>query len=398
MTVSSTLVREDGEVFTYSGGGQWSEPPPTSPYSAVEKPFDLLAVADMGMLAPVDRVALALAREAEGGRAQVLLHAGDLAYADYGADRWDRFEKMMGPVTSRLAYMPAIGNHDGIDEMLRRWGPAGTPLATRKMYYMFFVGPVAVIVLSIEDPMESGSEQYKFLEASLAEARKPKGRFVIVMCHLPMYSSSDGHAGPKWAAEHPKQETPAAKMRRLEPLLYAHRVNLVIAGDDHVYERSLPVLKGQISVVPSAAKEAGFPISSADGIVHVTVGTGGATPDGWYSSKPPIYTAARHAGKFGYLKISISSDEKEHRARCQFLAVPTTEGEEGHLPTVVDEFLLVEPNMAKRVLFADSPTAGGLVFGMSVIMYILLKYTGFFNSHGARAQQQQQQFGGADTV
>ncbi len=379
----------DGQVYTYSGLGQWSEPPPTTSSLSVQTPFDILAVADMGMLPPVDKVALALGREAASGRAQVLLHAGDLAYADYGADRWDRFEKMVGPVSSRLAYMPAIGNHDGKEEMLRRWGPAGTPLGARRMYYMFYVGPVAVIALSIEDPMEAGSEQYKFLEASLAEARRQRGRFVIVLCHLPMYSSSDGHAGPKWSAEHPKQETPAAKMRRLEPLLYANRVNLVIAGDDHVYERSYPVLKGQISVVPTAAKERGFPISSADGIVHVTVGTGGATPDGWYGSKAPVYTAARHAGKFGYLKISVSSDETEHRARCQFLAVPTADAEEGQAPTVLDEFLLVEPNTAKRVLFADSPTAGGLVFGMSVVMYILLKYTGFFNNH-ARAQHQQQ--------
>ncbi|CAN0575670.1 unnamed protein product, partial [Ectocarpus sp. 12 AP-2014] len=42
----------------------------------------------------------------------LVLHAGDLSYADCDQPRWDSFMRMLDPVASRLPWMVAAGNHE----------------------------------------------------------------------------------------------------------------------------------------------------------------------------------------------------------------------------------------------------------------------------------------------
>ncbi|CAN0341275.1 unnamed protein product, partial [Discosporangium mesarthrocarpum] len=42
----------------------------------------------------------------------LVLHAGDLSYADCDQSRWDSFMRMLDPVASRLPWMVAAGNHE----------------------------------------------------------------------------------------------------------------------------------------------------------------------------------------------------------------------------------------------------------------------------------------------
>jgi hypothetical protein len=57
---------------------------------------------------------LRLRREAEASRnpAELMLHVGDLSYANGNPNIWDSFIEGLMPFAARLPYMIAVGNHE----------------------------------------------------------------------------------------------------------------------------------------------------------------------------------------------------------------------------------------------------------------------------------------------
>lgn len=118
-------------------------------------------------------------------------------------------------------------------------------------YYSFRYGWVYGIVLAVggqvdvspllsfggspppQVPFDADSAQLAWIRSELIRASTLKRMgaisWIVVWPHTPIYSSSDGHKGGN------------ADMRPiLEPLFVKHKVTLIIAGDDHVYERAFP--------------------------------------------------------------------------------------------------------------------------------------------------------------
>jgi hypothetical protein len=170
---------------------------------------------------------------------------GDICY--YGPIRRrfdDVFLKPMGPlIDAGVDFQLAIGNHDGglyyDDETLAEVEDRLTLLGTPARYYTSTRGPVDFFYLDSSAPGlfgPAGSAQLSWLDDALASATS---RWRIVALHHPIYSS--GRHGPT-----PRLDT------LLEPLLVRHDVDLVLAGHDHHYERTVPI----------------------DGITHVVSGGG----------------------------------------------------------------------------------------------------------------------------
>ncbi len=119
----------------------------------------------------------------------------------------------------------------------------------------------------------------------------------MVWVHTPLYSSSNGHAGGN------------RELRELvEKLFVDYRVSLIVAGDDHVYERSFPRF-GDLVEIPAAESTLG-----ADTLVvdpkyptSFTVGTGGIDLDAWSSGDRPIWSAHREL-THGYLKVVANAE------------------------------------------------------------------------------------------
>jgi hypothetical protein len=182
------------------------------------------------------------------------LHLGDLSYDD-----WDEWQAIIEPLAAEVPYMVAAGNHD-IDEErnIKEYDARMVmPSAVGTYYYAFTYGHVRFIALDSENWCERTFAQYQpsagvyyscgddpqpnlaqlsFLERELALARSdPEIRFIVPFFHRPVLS--DGRHG-----SHPMLQA------LWRPLFDHYKPELVLAGHDHLYERSLPVVNNQPQV------------------------------------------------------------------------------------------------------------------------------------------------------
>ncbi|AUH40299.1 purple acid phosphatase family protein [Streptomyces sp. CMB-StM0423] len=227
-------------------------------------------------------------RDLPGGPPAFHLHAGDICYAEdsgrglesdhYDARVWDRFMRQIDPVSSRVPWMPAMGNHDmeawyspdGYGGQRARWTLPGNGFDPREApgVYSFVYGNVAVVALDANDvsyeiPANLGytdGAQARWLDRRLGELRGAQGvDFVVVFFHHCAYSTST-HASDGGVRGH------------FTPLFDKHRVDLVINGHNHVYERTDALRAGALT---RPLPIGGSADPERDGAVYVTAGGGG---------------------------------------------------------------------------------------------------------------------------
>jgi 3',5'-cyclic AMP phosphodiesterase CpdA len=163
----------------------------------------------------------------------LVAHLGDISYYGNFEERYEEvFARPMAPlVDAGVGFELAIGNHDqalrhsdeGLEEIEAELRLLGTP----SRYYSTTHGPVDLFYLDSSVPGVFGPEssrQWEWLDDTLASSTN---QWKIVALHHPLYSS--GEHGSTVGAR-----------KRLEPILTRHRVDLVLAGHDHHYERTHP--------------------------------------------------------------------------------------------------------------------------------------------------------------
>lgn len=198
---------------------------------------DRLVFAAVGDTGSGGRQAVAVAERMALGYAQspygLVTHLGDLCYYGRIEDRFDDvFVRPMRPlIDAGVRFEVAIGNHDGhvhwSDERLEAIDTELRLLGTPARYFASTHGPADFFFLDSSTPGLFGpgaSAQREWLDAALQAST---GRWKVVCLHHPVYSS--GKHGP----------TPGAQ-ELLEPILVRHKVDLVLTGHDHHYERTLP--------------------------------------------------------------------------------------------------------------------------------------------------------------
>lgn len=287
-----------------SGAESWSEVFSFVRSGSVEERVSFVTFGDTGVHVKSAEVTLdAVKQHGQLDETDFVFHAGDLAYAFKNWTRWSVFMDRIQPIASRLPYLVCTGNRDDLADVDKRFRMPLRPgsNARRNLYYSFRMGLVYGLAVAVggQVPYGDGSEQLQWLAAELATAAAARAdasdptRWVVVWAHTPMYSSSDGHAGGN------------AEMRTaMEALFVEHGVALVVAGDDHVYERSFPRFRDTVAVPPPEQ------VVGADTLivdpkypVSFTVGTGGIELDGWKSpSERPIWSAHREI-THGFLRV-----------------------------------------------------------------------------------------------
>ncbi|MGW7354470.1 purple acid phosphatase family protein [Streptomyces sp. NPDC054784] len=255
----------------------------TAPDGA-DEPFVFTAFGDQG----VSYEALANDQLLLGQNPSFHLHAGDICYADesghgeredtYDARVWDQFLAQTEPVAARVPWMVTTGNHDmeawyspeGYGGQSARWSlPANGPDPEKAPgVYSFRYGNVAVVALDANDvsyeiPANRGytdGAQTRWLARRLRESRADGDvDFVVVFFHHCAYSTSthasEGGVREEWV-----------------PLFEKHRVDLVINGHNHVYERTDPVRghRATRKLPPGGTTD-----PARDGTVYVTAGGAG---------------------------------------------------------------------------------------------------------------------------
>jgi acid phosphatase type 7 len=189
----------------------------------------------------------AVARQFGTHAPDFILHTGDLVMNGKNYGQWSReFFEPLADVIDTFPLLPAIGNHeeDGTNFLAYFHLPAA------ERWYSFDDGPVHVLALDyhFEKPGKRAAQfeaQLNFASNDLHAARAP---WKIVFLHYPMFNVG-GH-GTGWGHEH------------YLPLFREMKVDMVIGGHSHLYERFRPL-------TPRADGTA-WPMT------HITTGGGGA--------------------------------------------------------------------------------------------------------------------------
>ncbi|MFJ4679565.1 purple acid phosphatase family protein [Kitasatospora sp. NPDC088783] len=219
------------------------------------------------------------------------LHAGDICYADpagqgldsdrsaYDARTWDAFLAQTEPVSAKIPWMVSYGNHDmeawyshngyGGEDARFTLPTDGPDPRKAPGVYSFTYGNVGVISLDANDvsyeiPANFGytnGRQTQWLERRLRELRADETvDFVVVFFHHCAFSTTHQHASEGGVRD------------AWVPLFEKYRVDLVVNGHNHVYERTDAILGNKVAkAVPSGATLD----PAKDGVVYVTAGAAG---------------------------------------------------------------------------------------------------------------------------
>ncbi|MFE9421632.1 purple acid phosphatase family protein [Kitasatospora sp. NPDC006697] len=250
-------------------------------------PFTFTAFGDQGVSAHAaanDNVILAQ-------NPQFHLHAGDICYADpmgqgldsdktaFNATTWDAFLVQTESVAARIPWMVAYGNHDmeawyshnGYGGEDARWflPENGPDPRLAPGVYSFKYSNVGVISLDANDvsyeiPANLGltaGRQTAWLDKTLKQFRADSSvDFIVVFFHHCAFSTTHQHASDGGVRD------------AWVPLFEKYRVDLVINGHNHVYERTDAILGNKVNkaVVSGDTVE-----PEKDGVVYVTAGAAG---------------------------------------------------------------------------------------------------------------------------
>jgi len=316
-----------------SNGG-WSKElsfttPPETPI-----PFTVGVYGDMG----IDNSANTVQRVVEDVKANKLdwiYHVGDIAYADDHVlsfqGTWNEWSGMVEPISSVLGYMVLPGNHEytSYNPLLyfstrnfvvynhRFLMPGLRSGSNTSMFYSFDYGNVHFVSYSTEtsfpdapfgDASDFGDE-VKWLERDLQAANLPANRklrpWIIVGGHRPIYSSCKGYSqnGVPINSLVPPSNS-ATLQTTFEDLFTKYKVDIILTGHVHSYERNYPAYKNK--------RTGGFvnppnPIGIVIGNAGNMEGLENGDPDNWDIPQPE-WSAFRFGGDFGYAHLSVHND------------------------------------------------------------------------------------------
>lgn len=221
----------------------------TAPTRDAEAPVRFLAFGDSGFGGSDQRALLGPMMQFPY---DLMIHTGDIAYdsgtlVEFEANVFGIYAELF----RNLAFFPAAGNHEYQSSAA---GPFRSvfalPDANREQWYSYDWGRVHFAALDTEADYAT---QAAWLDDDLAATSLP---WKIVYMHRPPYSSG----------EHGSDTGLRAK---LAPVFEKHRVQLVLAGHDHDYERTDPQ-NGTVYVVTGGGGRGTRPVGSSSFTAHAT--------------------------------------------------------------------------------------------------------------------------------
>ncbi|XP_042480184.1 probable inactive purple acid phosphatase 27 [Macadamia integrifolia] len=258
----------------------------------------------------------AMVHEVASGNVDSIFHIGDISYATGFLVEWDYFLHQIGPVASQVSYMTAIGNHerDYVDSgsvyiTPDSGGECGVPYETYfpmpttvkdKPWYSIEQGPVHFTVISTEHDWSPNSEQYQWIAKDLSTVDRSKTPWLIFTGHRPMYSSEQGGLIPS---------VDSRFVTAVEPLLMDNKVDLVLWGHVHNYERMCAVYQNECKAMPKKDTNGTdtYDNTEYNAPVHVVIGMAGFQLDN-FPSKVNSWSLVR-GSKFGYVRFHATKQE-----------------------------------------------------------------------------------------
>jgi hypothetical protein len=216
-----------------------------------------------------------------GDGAQFLQTLGDNVYSEAKdpdfTNQYSEFDghffKQMQPALSAKALWTANGNKEyygGGAWFNVIWAP------NNEKWYSYDWGDAHIVVLDSSQPFDPASPQFAWAQADLVAHQSSVWRIVVIQD--PPYSSTSANSSA------------TGVQTNLVPLFQAQRVQLVLSGNSHNYERSNPLING---------------VPAAGGITYMVSGNGGNAFNP-FTIPEPSWSASRNSSLYGYLKVSVS--------------------------------------------------------------------------------------------
>ncbi|XP_072951261.1 probable inactive purple acid phosphatase 1 [Typha angustifolia] len=238
----------------------------------------------------------------------MVLHIGDISYANGYLSQWDQFTAQIEPIASSVPYMIGSGNHE------RDWPGTGSfygnadsggecgvlaetmfyvPAENRaKFWYSTDYGMFRFCIADTEHDWRPGTEQYKFIENCLSSVDRQKQPWLIFLSHRVLgYSSADFY-GVEGSFEEPMGR------ESLQELWQEYKVDIAFYGHVHNYERTCPVY--QNTCIRNGSHHYGGPFKAT---THVVVGGGGCS----LASFSPIRTRWSYYQDFDYGFVKLTA-------------------------------------------------------------------------------------------
>ncbi|EOA34655.1 hypothetical protein CARUB_v10022218mg [Capsella rubella] len=245
---------------------------------------------------------------------EAVLFVGDLSYADdhpnHDQRKWDSWGRFMEPCAAYQPFIFAAGNHE-IDFVPTIGEPhAFKPYthrypnaykdsgSTSPLWYSLKRASAYIIVLSSYSPYAKYTPQYMWLEAELKKVNREETPWLIVMVHSPWYNSNNYHF------------MEGESMRVMfESWLVNSKVDLVLAGHVHAYERSERISNIKYNITDGLST----PVKDPSAPIYITIGDGGNIEGiaNSFTEPQPSYSAYREAS-FGHAILEIKN--KTHAA------------------------------------------------------------------------------------
>lgn len=274
-----------------------------------QRPLRILAVADMGFGPNSDYTVKRMIEQVDAGSVDLVLHYGDIGYADGNEPDWDKFGRKIEAISSRVPYMTTPGNHECLFNftayMARMRMPVpswktGVVLPPNYKFYSFEVDKFLFLMLDTETWLDTANVspvERQWLREQFPRAHT-KGQFIFTAQHRPLYCSHD-------LGDHADCTSRAKLLRsQVEQMYVDNGVDFVIAGHLHNYERTYPIA-GNGSVPTRNYSNPGAP-------VYVVNGAAGNKEGQIYFAPHQSNTwSAFKSVDVGYMKVEMSFDAQE---------------------------------------------------------------------------------------
>lgn len=217
---------------------------------------------------------------------------GDISYANGNQPIWDQYLSQIEPMTSVVPYMLAYGNHENEDKVIegksQKIGYVSTlarfAMPGYELMYSFDYGNARFVTYNSDD--FRNPTQLIWLDQTLAAARQDKKvKWLIVFEHHPLYGTSKGRGDN------------LEEIKLIGPILDKYKVDLVLAGHDHHYERQYPMRGNEIVSHEQSTYKKGV------GTLYLTQGGGGKSLYDFSDPKPE--KCAYRERTTGYVRITV---------------------------------------------------------------------------------------------
>ena len=265
---------QPGTAYTYAVE-QAGETSPPRTFRTLPEQKDKVTFIAYGDTRTHPAVHQAIARNFKRFNPEFILHTGDLVEKGEQYNLWAKefFAPLRG-VIDEIPLYAAVGNHEenGTNYLTQ------LHLPDKQRWYSFDAGPVHFLALDYHYT-KTNQAQFQFATRDLMQSQAP---WKVVFLHYPMFNVG-GH-DTAWGHE------------CYLPLFHQAKVDMVIAGHSHIYERFKPI--------GSTDDASGWPI------VHITTGGGGAPLD----TSPTHSSLAVHARTNHFLVLEATADTLRGRA------------------------------------------------------------------------------------